>query len=224
MTRLLTLLPLLAGCLDTPPEPELLLMAVHFYGLEADTLTLGSGVELHITSARLEIDDVGLYRNPDDDGSWWEVVSLANAHPGHAHASEVWGEFRGPVVVDLMQASTELGTGTVLQGAMQGAWIGLGGQDDSLVLEGVARVDGQERGFSFVMPVDTVVDDLVFHDVATVAPVLHLGLALEQALGFVDFRQEPAGDILTEEDGTTAHALWMGLSQPAVWTVALRAP
>ena len=172
-----TLLPLmgmlltLTSCTDARETPRIQLsVELDDSGLE-ELVTTDLGWEVETTNVRVVVRDIqftiagevhtsSLLQKTSD----W-LVTPAHAHPGHYQGGEVTGVLDGAYIAQWPQANEALGEATLLVGRYEASNFtlergvavdgGLSDEDplvgETALIEGVARKDGEEIAFSFLL-------------------------------------------------------------------------
>ena len=176
LTTLVMMLAALASCTDASETPRVQLsIRLDSSGLE-EAVTTDLGWEVETTTTRVVLEDIqftiagevhtsSLLQKTSDF-----FITPAHAHPGHYQGGEVTGVLEGAYLADWSNTSEPIGEATLLVGRYEAVNFTLGRgdtatnealtSDDPLVgqtalIEGIARKDGQEIAFSFVLGAPT---------------------------------------------------------------------
>lgn len=213
---------LLAGCASGPVVRS---VPVQFVP-DTTAVKPGEGVEIALGEARLTVSDLRLERPAETSAmGWWpSLIPVAHAHPGHDFTGDVGGELLGTWTLDLLGDASELGLATLRDGDYASARLELVG-DPELTLVGTATVDGAPVPFDFTLALDEAVTGIAFAvsvPAAGGATGMALGVDLDHALSFSNWRTDPGDDgLLTESDGTLANTLTFGVLSAPTWNLTL---
>lgn len=168
---LMGMLLTLTSCTDAKETPRVQLSVVMDASGLQEPVTTDLGWEVETTNVRVAVRDIqftiagevhtsSLLKRTSD----W-LIPPAHAHPGHYQGGEVTGVLDGAHVAAWPGADAPLGDATLLVGKYEAANFtldrgvagagGLAGEDplvgETAIIEGIARKDGREISFSFLL-------------------------------------------------------------------------